>query len=104
MNNLTYIIWRTRKRREEEEEIEKIYKRKLALESLARLWKGDQKDNQLNDSMLNRLLDELGEVSFAMRKWWINISKKYDWKYGNDYVWEIDFDTNNIIIEKRNLQ
>lgn len=85
----------------EKKEIEKIYKRKLALESLARLWKGEQEDNQLNDSMLNRLLDELGEVSFAMRKWWSDISKKYAWKYGNNYVWEIDFNTNEIIIEKK---
>ena len=75
-------------------EIEKIYKRKLALESLARLWKGEQDDNQLNDSMLNRLLDEMGEVSFAMRKWWEDISKKYAWEYGSNCIWEIDFNTN----------
>lgn len=86
---------------DEKKEIEKIYKRKLALESLARLWKGEQDDNQLNDSMLNRLLDEMGEVSFAMRKWWGDISKKYAWEYGSNCIWEIDFNTNEIIIRKK---
>lgn len=63
--------------------------------------RSEQDDNQLNDSMLNRLLDEMGEVSFAMRKWWGDISKKYAWEYGSNCIWEIDFNTNEIIIRKK---
>lgn len=85
----------------ERTEIEKLYKRKLALESLARLWGNEQKDIHISNETGKRLLDELGEVHFAMEKWWKNIAKKYNWSYDKNYAWAIDFGTNEIMIEKR---
>ena len=43
-------------------------------------------------------------ISAFWRKNCVMILQNYSWKYGNNYVWEIDFGTNETIIEKRNLQ
>jgi CXXX repeat modification system protein len=85
----------------EKMEVEKIYKRKLALESLARLWGSNRNESYDGEPNIVRLIDELGEVQFAMRMWWTDVAKKYGWTYERDYVWEIDFSTNEITIEKR---
>ena len=86
----------------EKAEIEKMYKRKLGLESLAKtLTSSEEKAFDVNSEMSSKLVDELGTVTIAMQSWWREIAKKYGWSYAKEDTWGIDFSTNEVVLEHR---
>lgn len=88
---------------EEKVEIEHVYRRKLALENIAKMAIGNNSNDELslNSEALDRVKDELGEVLLDMEKWWHRISDRNNWEYGEGYSWGVNYDANIVFVAKQ---
>lgn len=71
-------------------EIEDLYEKKLALENLAKIIKGD------NPELYDRLIVDYGKVARLFSQWWVDKSQKYNWPGES---WWVDFDTRQVMMK-----
>lgn len=81
MNNVGVVT------EKEKQEIQDIYERKVALESLLNIIDSDK------DYVYNKLINDYSSTLFKFNKWWDDMANKYQW-IGSQF--QIDFSTNEI--------
>ena len=77
---------------EERDEIKQLFERKNGLAELARIIGSD-------DSLYERLVNDMSKTVSAFQKWWDNVSEKYGWESSPKGHWSIDFDTCEVYLE-----
>lgn len=77
---------------EEKNEIQTLFERRNGLNELAKILTPD------NTDLYERLVKDLGETSTKFQQWWDTMSAKYQWEATSNGHWEINFQTNEIIL------
>lgn len=77
---------------EEKNAIQKLHERRNGLNELAKILQAD------NVELYERIVKDLGETGTKFQKWWDDMSAKYQWESVEDGNWEINFQTNEIIL------
>lgn len=77
---------------EEKKEIQTIFERRNGLNELAKLLTVE------NSELYERLVRDLGETSLKFQQWWDNMASKYQWESAENGSWEINFQTNEIML------
>lgn len=77
---------------EEKNEIQALFERRNGLNELAKILSPD------NAELYERLVKDLGETTTRFQQWWDNMSSKYQWEASENGNWEINFQTNEIIL------
>lgn len=77
---------------EEKNAIQKLFERRNGLNELAKILSTD------NVELYERLVKDLGETGTKFQNWWDEMSTKYQWESAENGTWEINFQTNEIIL------
>ena len=77
---------------EEKNEIMHLFERRNGLNELAKILSPD------NEELYEKLVKDLGETSTKLHQWWDRMVAKYQWESVPNGTWEINFDTNEIIL------
>lgn len=77
---------------EEKQEIQRLFERRNGLNELAKILTSD------NEELYEKLVKDLGETSTKFQQWWDTMETKYQWESSPNGNWQINFDTNEIIL------
>lgn len=77
---------------EEKNAIQRLFERRNGLNELAKILTPD------NEALYEKLVRDLGETTTKFQQWWDTMSSKYRWESASNGSWEINFDTNEIIL------
>lgn len=77
---------------EEKQEIQRLFERRNGLNELAKILTSDNKE------LYEKLVKDLGETSTKFQLWWDTMATKYQWESSPNGNWQINFDTNEIIL------
>lgn len=77
---------------EEKNQIQQLFERRNGLNELAKILTSD------NEALYEKLVKDLGETSTKFQQWWDTMSSKYQWESVPNGNWEINFNTNEIIL------
>lgn len=77
---------------EEKNQIQQLFERRNGLNELAKILTPE------NEALYEKLVKDLGETSTKFQQWWDSMSAKYQWESVPNGNWEINFDTNEIIL------
>jgi CXXX repeat modification system protein len=77
---------------EEKKEIQTLFERKNGLAELAKILTAD------NTALYEKLVHDMGETNIRFQKWWDDMGAKYNWESHPDGNWEINFQTNEILL------
>ena len=77
---------------EEKKEIQTLFERKNGLTELAKILTAD------NTALYEKLVQDMGETNIRFQKWWDDMGAKYNWESHPDGNWEINFQTNEILL------
>lgn len=80
---------------EEKNEIQTLFERRNGLNELAKILSPD------NVELYERLVKDLGETTTKFQQWWDNMSNKYQWEGTENGNWEINFQTNEILLSTK---
>lgn len=80
---------------EEKKEIQRLFERRNGLNELAKILTPD------NVGLYDRLVKDMGETSTKFQQWWDSMAQKYQWEGSENGSWEINFQTNEIILVKK---
>lgn len=77
---------------EEKNAIQKLFERRNGLNELAKILSTD------NVELYERLVKDLGETGTKFQNWWDEMSTKNHWESAENGTWEINFQTNEIVL------
>lgn len=77
---------------EEKNAIQRLFERRNGLNELAKILSAD------NDELYERLVKDLGETGTKFQQWWDEMATKYQWEAAENGIWEINFQTNEIVL------
>ncbi len=77
---------------EEKNEIQTLFERRNGLNELAKIVTAD------NESLYEKLVNDLGETGMKFQDWWNRMAEKYQWESYENGNWEINFDTCEIFL------
>ncbi len=77
---------------EEKNVIQRLFERRNGLNELAKILSAD------NVELYERLVKDMGETGTKFQQWWDTMAAKYQWESAPNGNWEINFDTNEIIL------
>lgn len=77
---------------EEKNAIQRLFERRNGLNELAKILSAD------NVELYERLVKDLGETGTKFQQWWDEMATKYQWESAENGNWEINFQTNEIIL------
>lgn len=77
---------------EEKNAIQRLFERRNGLNELAKILTVD------NEELYERLVKDMGETGTKFQQWWNDMSAKYQWESAEDGTWEINFQTNEILL------
>lgn len=80
---------------EEKSQIQTLFERRNGLNELAKILSAD--DTELYE----RFVKDLGETTIKFQQWWDNVSNKYQWESVENGKWEINFQTNEILLSTK---
>ncbi|MCM1074081.1 MAG: CXXX repeat peptide modification system protein [Ruminococcus sp.] len=80
---------------EEKNEIQTLFERRNGLNELAKILSPD------NAELYERLVKDLGETTTKFQQWWDTMSTKYQWEGTENGNWEINFQTNEILLSTK---
>lgn len=72
-------------------EIQLLHERKNSLLELAKILTG-------NDSLYEKVIQDLSLTNVKLSEWWDSMKKKYQWESKTNSHWEIDFVNYNIYL------
>jgi CXXX repeat modification system protein len=86
---------------EEKNEIERLFERKNGLsELMLSLPSNSFIEKELSSSVYEKLVLDMGKTKTAFDKWWSDMQAKYNWESTSECSYEINFETNEIILMK----
>ena len=71
----------------EKDEILRLFERKNGLKELF------QTIDSGNESLYNKIVEDMGATAVEFQKWWDEKAAKYEWENVQGASWEIDFNT-----------
>lgn len=77
---------------DEKNAIQRLFERRNGLNELAKILTTE------NEALYEKLVKDLGETSTKFQQWWDTMSAKYQWESAPQGTWEINFQTNEIIL------
>ena len=77
---------------EEKTEILRLFERRNGLNELAKILTDDKAE------LYERLVKDMGETSTKFQQWWDKMSAKYQWESAENGNWEINLQTNEILL------
>lgn len=77
---------------EEKNAIQRLFERRNGLNELAKILSAD------NVELYERLVKDLGETGTKFQQWWDDMATKYQWESAENGNWEINFQTNEIVL------
>lgn len=77
---------------EEKTQIQRLFERRNGLNELGKILSPD------NNELYERLIRDLGETTSKFQQWWDSMYSKYQWENAENGNWEIDFQTNEILL------
>ncbi len=77
---------------EEKKAIQQLFERRNGLNELAKILSPD------NAELYERLVSDLGQTTTRFQQWWDEMSAKYQWEATENGNWEINFQTNEILL------
>ncbi|MCM1451554.1 MAG: CXXX repeat peptide modification system protein [Clostridium sp.] len=77
---------------EEKNEIQTLFERRNGINELAKILSPE------NFDLYERLVKDLGETTTKFQKWWDDMSTKYQWEGVENGNWEINFQSNEILL------
>lgn len=77
---------------EEKQEIQRLFERRNGLNELAKILTSD------NEELYEKLVKDFGETSTKFQQWWDTMANKYQWESSPNGNWQINFDTNEIVL------
>ena len=77
---------------EEKNAIQRLFERRNGLNELAKILSAD------NVELYERLVKDLGETGTKFQQWWDEMAIKYKWEAAENGNWEINFQTNEIVL------
>lgn len=80
---------------EEKAQIQTLFERRNGLNELAKILSPD------NAELYERLVKDLGETTTKFQQWWDTMSTKYQWEGTENGNWEINFQTNEILLSTK---
>lgn len=84
---------------EETERLQKLFQRKMALlEIMPTLKSPIDKENL--DYLYGRIVDDLQITTNSIQEWWRTVAIKYNWQYGEDDSWSVNFREQLITIHR----
>lgn len=81
---------------EESETVRKLLGRKDALKELAQILPPQSKTE---DSLYERIVDDMAETSSKIEVWWKATSKKYGWDYEASDRWYLNMESYEIFLD-----
>jgi len=78
----------------ERDEIKNLFERKNGLTELFKIVTID------NNTLYDKVVQDMGTTATKFQAWWDNKSKQYNWASKEGYSWEIDFETSEIFLSK----
>ena len=80
---------------EEKNEILRLFERRNGLNEQAKILTPD------NDVLYEKLVKDMGETGTKFQQWWDNTAAKYQWEGSENGSWEINFQTNEILLVEK---
>lgn len=77
---------------EERDEIQMLFERRNGLNELAKILTAD------NTDLYEKLVKDMGETATKFQNWWDRMGAKYQWESAANGSWEINFQTNEIML------
>lgn len=77
---------------QEKKEIQQLFERRNGLNELAKILNAD------NDALYQKLIQDMGETATKFQQWWDRMYEKYKWERAENGNWEINFNTNEILL------
>lgn len=77
---------------QEKKEIQQLFERRNGLNELAKILNAD------NDALYQKLIQDMGETATKFQQWWDRMYEKYKWERTENGNWEINFNTNEILL------
>lgn len=77
---------------EEKNAIQRLFERRNGLNDLAKILSAD------NVELYERLVKDMGVTGTKFQQWWDDMSAKYQWESAEDGSWEINFQSNEILL------
>ena len=85
---------------EERDVIRALYERRTGLVELFKVLLDLEKNEA--DSMYEKVVNDLGQVTIKYNDWWTQMSLKYNWENSKGMQWEIEFETCKVFIKNDN--
>lgn len=76
----------------EKNEIQRLFERRNGLNELAKILTPE------NEDLYERLVKDMGDTATKFQQWWDSMAQKYQWEGVENGCWEINFQTNEIIL------
>lgn len=76
----------------EKNEIQRLFERRNGLNELAKILTPE------NEELYERLVKDMGDTANKFQQWWDSMAQKYQWEGVENGSWEINFQTNEIIL------
>lgn len=76
----------------EKNEIQRLFERRNGLNELAKILTPE------NEELYERLVKDMGDTATKFQQWWDEMSVKYQWESAENGSWEINFQTNEIVL------
>lgn len=76
----------------EKNEIQRLFERRNGLNELAKILTPE------NEMLYERLVKDMGDTTTKFQQWWDSMAQKYQWEGAENGSWEINFQTNEIIL------
>ncbi len=76
----------------EKNEIQRLFERRNGLNELAKILTPE------NEELYERLVKDMGDTTTKFQQWWDSMAQKYQWEGAENGSWEINFQTNEIIL------
>ena len=76
----------------EKNEIQRLFERRNGLNELAKILTPE------NEELYERLVKDMGDTATKFQQWWDSMAQKYQWEGVENGSWEINFQTNEIIL------
>ncbi|OPX44261.1 hypothetical protein CLHUN_18150 [Ruminiclostridium hungatei] len=85
---------------EEKNRVMSLHERILGLEELLVSYGRQANIQEEKDELYERLVTDIGATKLKLQNWWDDMYCKYHWKSLEGCNWHIDFQTNEIFLDK----
>ena len=83
---------------EEKKQVLQLHERKIALDELVLTLNNSSLSKESRDELYEKIVSDMGKTKMSLQGWWDNMYKKYNWKSVEGGNWNIEFQTNEVVL------